>query len=169
MHPARGFTLLEVVIVVTILALIATLSFQNLLQALDRGRHASTLGDMREIAGALERFAVDHQSYPVVPDIESLRPALEPEYLKQLPLRDGWHHPLVYEVEDPGSTYTLRSPGKDGTFQSGTSQDGTPPDAAGYAADIVCTDGVFRQPDQQPEPGSDPGKGVTSGGSGTGP
>ncbi len=154
MHKSQGFTLIEVVIVVTIIAFIATLSFQNLLHALDRGRHSSTLADMREVAMALERFAVDHQSYPRVRDIEALRPALEPKYIKQLPSTDGWRHPLVYEVKGPGMTYTLSSPGKDGEFQDETTVEVTDD----YAADIVCIDGVFtRQPDpEQDEATPDP-------------
>ena len=151
MHRNQGFTLIEVVIVVTIIGLIATLSFQNLLRALDRGRKSATLADMRVIATALERFAVDHQAYPVVDKMAALRGDLEPAYVKQLPLTDGWHHPLDYEVDEAGSTYTLRSPGKDGEFQDAAASEVSDD----FAADIVCVDGVFvgrtsEEPDDDP-------------------
>ena len=154
MHRSQGFTLLEVMIVVTIIAFLATLSFQNLLHSLDRGRQSSTLADLRAVASALERFAIEHQSYPVVPNMSALRPDLEPRYIKQLPLTDGWHHQLVYAVDKRGTTYTLSSPGKDGEFQEAS------PAAAAedFAADIVCVDGVFlqRSTDEETQPSQDP-------------
>ncbi len=138
---ARGFSLLEVLIVVTIISAIATIAIPNLINAIDRGRQSSTMADMRTIGSALERYAVDHLSYPTATDTLGLRPELEPDYVKQLPATDGWGHTFVFEVDDSGSSYTLRSPGKDGTLQSAHPVETT----HDVAADIVMVDGVFVQ------------------------
>ncbi|MEM7356186.1 MAG: type II secretion system protein GspG, partial [Acidobacteriota bacterium] len=81
------------------------------------------------------------QTYPVVEGIAALGPALQPDYLKELPLADGWKNPLVFEVDTKGSTYTLRSLGKDGEPQKDELEAMT----HDFAADIVMVDGVFRQ------------------------
>ncbi|MEM7587892.1 MAG: type II secretion system protein GspG [Acidobacteriota bacterium] len=135
----QGFGLLELSIAVVIIGIISTLALPNLLESLDRGRQSSTKADMRSIATALERFAVDHQAYPVVDDFAELRPDLVPKYLKELPLTDGWKHPFSFETDEHGTTYTLSSPGKDGTFQEGEVADAE----LGFGLDIVCVDGVL--------------------------
>lgn len=138
---ARGLSLLEILIVVTIISAMATIAIPSLIKAIDRSRQSSTMADMRTIGSALERYAVDHLSYPTVTDTLDLRPALEPEYVKQLPSIDGWGHPFVFEVDDQGSSYTLRSPGKDGTLQTAAPIETT----RDVTADIVMVDGVFVQ------------------------
>ncbi len=155
----QGFGLLELVVTVAIIGIITTLIIPNLLEALDRGRQNATKADIRSIATALERFAIDHQAYPVVDKFADLRGDLEPKYIKKLPLTDGWNHPWAFETNAHGDTYTLSSPGKDGEFQDTLADplvpaDLTLTDAAldgaraaeptiGFAADIICIDGVI--------------------------
>ncbi|MCP3958448.1 MAG: prepilin-type N-terminal cleavage/methylation domain-containing protein [bacterium] len=141
MRHTRGFSLLEVLIVVTIVSAIATIAIPGLLNAMHRGRQGATIADMRTIATALERYAVDNQSYPAVEEVQELAGELEPEYIKELPLVDGWSHPYAYEADQRGTTYTLRSPGKDGELQNAE----LIPITHDFAADIVCVDGVFVQ------------------------
>ena len=141
MRNCRGFTLIELSIVLTIIGIVATLAIPNLLNALDRGRQSSTLSDIRALGTALERYAADHNRYPAAEEISQLKTVLVPAYIKELPIRDGWRHPLVFEVDDQGSTYTLRSPGKDGKFQD-EAADMTTHD---FSADIVYSDGIFLQ------------------------
>ena len=141
MRNSQGFTLLEVMIVVTILGIIAAIAMPSLIDALDRGHQTSTMADLRTIGGALERYAYDHHRYPVADELKELKGELVPKYVKKLPLKDGWDHPLVYEVDDQGSTYTLRSPGKDGVLQPEELTEET----HDFAADIVYVDGVFVQ------------------------
>ena len=138
MRGAQGFALIETLIVVMIIAIVTTLAIPNLIEALDRSKHGATVADMRATGAALERYAFDHDAYPVVDEMKALVAELQPKYIKELPLRDRWDHPLVYEVDDQGSTFTLRSPGKDGIFQTGAAVA-----APGFAEDIVCIDGVF--------------------------
>ncbi len=155
MRQSRGFSLLEILIVVTVISAIATIAIPNLLKAIDRSRRSTTLTDMRTVGDALERYAVDHLAYPDAAGIEALRPELEPDYVKQLPATDGWGHPFVFEAGEEGATYTLLSPGKDGLLQPSD-----PAEAArDFAADIVLVDGVFMQrPASRPGEAEDEGR-----------
>ena len=141
MRNARGFSLIEILIVVTIMSMIATIAIPSLLNAMDRSRQGSTVADLRTLGTALERYAVDHQVYPVVADIAALRTELQPEYIKKFPMKDGWNHPFHFEADPGGMTYTLSSSGKDGEFQSSPVVEET----QDFAADIIMVDGVFVQ------------------------
>ncbi len=69
MRGARGFALIETLIVVMIIAIVTTLAIPNLIEALDRSKKSATVADMRATAAALERHAFDHDAYPVVDDL----------------------------------------------------------------------------------------------------
>ena len=141
MRNNRGFTLIEMLVVVTIIGIVAAIVVPTLLNVIDRSRQSSTMADIRTLGTALERYAFDHHRYPIVDNMAALRGELEPDYIKKLPLKDGWSHPFVYEVDTKGSTYTIRSPGKDGELQPESLIDVT----HDFAADIVFVDGAFVQ------------------------
>ncbi|MEO1368244.1 MAG: type II secretion system protein GspG [Acidobacteriota bacterium] len=139
MRNSRGFNLLELMIAVAIISLIMLVVVPNVLDALDRGRRSSTQADMHTLAAALERYAADHHGYPVAASVDDLQPVVVPRYLKSLPSVDGWGHPLVYEVRDRGTGYSLSSPGKDGVFSA-------PSADQEFNADLVVIDGAFVKP-----------------------
>ncbi len=141
MRKDQGFTLLEILIVVSIMSVIATIAIPSLLHAMDRSRQGSTVADLRVIGDAMERYAVENFTYPVVDKYEELRPELEPDYLKKLPTHDGWKNSFVLAVEEEGKSYTLRSLGKDGKLQESELMEVS----HDFAADIVLVDGVFVQ------------------------
>lgn len=60
----RGFTLVELLIVMVILGILATLIVGNFRNAQIRGRDAQRKSDLREMANALELFYQDHGQYP---------------------------------------------------------------------------------------------------------
>ncbi|MEM6794590.1 MAG: type II secretion system protein GspG [Acidobacteriota bacterium] len=136
MKNSRGFNLLELVIAVTIISLILLVVVPNVLDALDRGKRSSTQADMHALAKALERYAADHRGYPEAVSVGDLQGVVVPQYLKSLPSRDGWGHPLIYEVRDRGAGYSLSSPGKDGVFNS-------PSEGEKFNADLIIVDGAF--------------------------
>jgi len=141
MRKDQGFTLLEILIVVSIMSVIATIAIPSLLHAMDRSRQGSTVADLRVVSDAMERYAVDNFTYPTVDKYIELKPELEPDYLKQLPVHDGWNNNFVLTVDEKGKSYTLKSLGKGGALQeselSEVSHD--------FTADIVVVDGVFVQ------------------------
>ncbi|MGZ7080554.1 MAG: prepilin-type N-terminal cleavage/methylation domain-containing protein, partial [Thermoanaerobaculia bacterium] len=60
---AGGFTLIEVLIVVAIIAILAAIAIANYLTALQRARQKRTMADMRTIATAWEARATETRGY----------------------------------------------------------------------------------------------------------
>ena len=59
-----AFTLIELLIVVAIIAILAAIAVPNFLEAQIRSKVSRTHSDMRSIAGALEAYFLDHNTYP---------------------------------------------------------------------------------------------------------
>lgn len=60
-----GFTLVELLIVVAIIAILAAIAVPNFLEAQTRSKVSRTKADMRTVATALEAYCVDNNNYPV--------------------------------------------------------------------------------------------------------
>jgi general secretion pathway protein G len=129
----KGFTLLELLIVVAIIGIIAGIAIPNLLVALQRARQRRTMVDMRNVAMAWEARNVDVSRYNAagsLPGLDQqinftdLNTALAPTYIKVLPLTDGWGHPFQAWSDQSwsnsvgGQQYALVSPGRDGQFST---------------------------------------------------
>jgi prepilin-type N-terminal cleavage/methylation domain-containing protein len=56
----RGFTLLEIMVVVAIIALLAAIATSNILRARKRAQATKILDDLRTIDGALDQYALDN-------------------------------------------------------------------------------------------------------------
>lgn len=59
--PQTGFTLLEIIVVVTIVGLLATIAVSNFVMARDSGRLNTIRHNLREIEAAKEEWAFDHR------------------------------------------------------------------------------------------------------------
>lgn len=59
----RAFTLIELLIVVGIIAILATLGLVNFMEAQARSKVSRAKSDMRTFSTALESYAVDHNAY----------------------------------------------------------------------------------------------------------
>jgi len=119
---ARGYTLLEIMVVVFILGLLATLVAPKILGRTDDARRTKALADIKGIEQALNLYRLDSGGYPTTaqglealvhrPEIPPLPRAWNPNgYLERVPL-DPWGNPYVY-VGD-GTRFTLKSYGADG-------------------------------------------------------
>lgn len=104
-----------------------------------------TMQRMRELAAATESYATDYNVYPTG-NFAALRPLLEPVYIRQVPVADGWGNEFFY-VSD-GTRYRFASAGADGRFQWDSRT--LSPDGAGAIEqtespefDIVFEDGNF--------------------------
>lgn len=62
----RGFTLLEMMVVVAIIAILASILIPNFSRARAEAQTAACIGNMKTIATALELYYSDNQSYPSV-------------------------------------------------------------------------------------------------------
>src|ERR1700690_931322 len=60
----KGFSLIELLIVVAIIGIIVAIAIPNLLNAIQRAKQKRTMGDMRTSGTAAEAYAVDFNPYP---------------------------------------------------------------------------------------------------------
>lgn len=70
-HFYRGFTLIELMVAISIVAILATVGFSTYSQSQLRARDAKRKQDLRAIATALELYYQLHQHYPCVPNSEN--------------------------------------------------------------------------------------------------
>mgnify|MGYP001178122513 CR=1 FL=1 len=105
-HASRGYTLLEIMVVVFILGLLATLVAPRILGRTDDARRTKAVADMKGIEQALNLYRLDSGGYPTTEQgIEALvtRPTRPPVpkswnpngYLDRVPV-DPWGNAYVY-------------------------------------------------------------------------
>ena len=105
--PQRGFTLIEVMVVVVIIGLLAAIVVPNLIGNIDRAAVTRAKGDIRSIETALNLFRLDNFRYPTTEEgLEAL--VTNPgeaaarnwkPYLNSLP-SDPWSN--TYQYLNPG-------------------------------------------------------------------
>ncbi len=118
---AKGFTLIELMIVVVILGLLATIVMPKILNRPEQARRVKAKAEISNIQSALAYFRTDVGRFPTTSEgIEALvtNPGLKgynsEGYLQRVPL-DPWGHKYIYI--SPGiksKDYDLESYGKDG-------------------------------------------------------
>ena len=157
MKREKGFTLIELMIVVMIIGIIAAIAIPNLMTAIERARQKRTMADMRTVATAWEarnvetgRFNAAGSEVPGVDqlvDIDDLAYAISPTYIKSMPKTDGWKHPFeLYTSQSwgsiaPAAGYAIISPGRDGRFTTAAVSGAT----TNFDCDIVYSNGSFLQ------------------------
>lgn len=120
----KGFTLIEVMVVVVIIGLLAAVIGPNVIGTLEDGQQKIARSDFSGIEVALKMYRLDNSSYPTTEQgLKALveKPGSSPEpkswrvdgYLDQLPL-DPWKNPYVYESPGEDHRYDLYSLGADG-------------------------------------------------------
>ncbi len=107
---AKGFTLIEIMVVVVILGVLGALIIPNIIGRPDEARVTAARSDIQQIGNALELYRLDNGQYPSSDQgLNALveEPAGYPEarnwnsegYLKRLPV-DPWGEPYLYFNED---------------------------------------------------------------------
>jgi general secretion pathway protein G len=123
MRGRRGYTLLEIMVVVFIVGLLVTIVAPRILGRTDEARTTKVRADLASITQALNLYRLDNGTYPTTEQgIEALveRPSRPPVpkawrsdgYLTRVPL-DSWGNPYVYLRTTP-ERFTLKSLGADG-------------------------------------------------------
>lgn len=106
----RAFTLLEMMLVLLIIALLASVAAYNLIAGADKAREDATKASIKTMEGALKQYYFATGAYP--PTDTGLI-ALVPTYL-QKPALDGWKREFRYYSPAPnGADFAIISDGKD--------------------------------------------------------
>lgn len=118
----KGFTLIEIMVVVFILGLLITLVAPRILGRTDEARQTKAAADIKAIEQALNLYKLDNGFYPtteqglealVAPPTTGLIPKRwNPDgYLSKVP-RDPWESSYVFQSD--GARYVILSYGADG-------------------------------------------------------
>ena len=109
-----GFTLFELLVVLGILALLATFAAPQVLRYLGKARSETAKIQINAIASAVELYALDNGGYP--PQQSGLAALMQPP-----PGAVRWAGPYLKKAEgliDPwGRPYQYRNPGRNGAFE----------------------------------------------------
>lgn len=120
----RGFTLIEVMVVIVILGILSALVVPNILGRAGDARVQAAKTDIAAISQALDMYKLDNSTYPTTDQgLQALisKPSGSPEprnwnpngYLKKAPT-DPWNREYLYFSPADGVPFEIRSLGADG-------------------------------------------------------
>jgi general secretion pathway protein G len=118
---APGFTLIELMVVILIIGLLATIVVQNLRSATDKAKRVKAQADISQLKSGLDRYYLDAGDYPTsdqglnaligAPSSGNIPHDWQGPYIEKVP-PDPWGNAYFYQSD--GNTYTLKSFGADG-------------------------------------------------------
>ena len=127
MKKQKGFTLIEIMVVVVILGILAALVVPQVMSRPDQAKVTVAKGDIKAIAAALDMYKLDNFNYPSTQQgLNALveKPSGSPQprnwnrdgYLKRVP-KDPWGNDYQYlspGTQGPFDLYSLGADGKQG-------------------------------------------------------
>jgi len=114
----------------------------------------SWLTDQIGAAGAGQAQTIDLKQYSSISRAE-LGKILVPQYMQELPEKDGWGHPYEYTLNSANlkgkPVMSIRSPGRDGAYSASNGVYTTGRfDPTDFDQDVVWSDGYFVRWPQKP-------------------
>jgi len=126
-----GFTLLEIMVVIVILGILASMVLPNLLGNKEQAERQKVISDITTLEGAMDMYKLNNSRYPntdqglealvTKPDADPVpRNYREGGYIKRLP-NDPWGNPYMLLQPGENGIYDILSAGLDG--EEGTDDD----------------------------------------------
>jgi general secretion pathway protein G len=117
-NAARGFSLIEIILVVVLIGGIVAFAASRILGGGDRAKANLSKAQVQTLAEKVQQYEMDTGVLPPALDALTANAANVPgwlgPYAKPAELKDPWNHPYVYRVPGEGQPFDLVSLGKDG-------------------------------------------------------
>ena len=131
-HIRYGFTMVELMAVLIIIGLLATLVVTKVATKIDQARETTTKANLKSLHSAVNQFKMDTSRFPsedmglieLIEQPTDVEETWEPGgYLETTGLpRDGWGNEFIYELyPESGKQFVIRSMGPD--EEEGTEDD----------------------------------------------
>jgi general secretion pathway protein G len=121
-HKEKGFTLIEILVVMVIITLLASLVAPRLFPKLGKGKQSAAKAQIELLEQALDQFRLDTGRYPTTQEGLNVLVAdqniekWEGPYLKKGLPNDPWNKPYQYQCPGTHGEYDLFSYGRDGAI-----------------------------------------------------
>ena len=135
---SKGFTLIEMMIVVAIIGIVAGVIAVNFIHAKSNAQVSATEANLKQIGTGLELFNSDNQAYPASANVSST--LMGPKYLNNTPNTPGTGGgAYVYTLAASSIEYTVTDPATyDAASLSNLGESGTPASGVATAPTAKC-------------------------------
>jgi prepilin-type N-terminal cleavage/methylation domain-containing protein len=110
----KGLTLIELLIVMAIIGILATILIPNIQAALNKSKQKNTMKDISAISAALMDYVTQNEVAPAQDGTygggDPFIQALSPLYIEVLPLKDRWGNPFRIWCGSAATHYGISQP-----------------------------------------------------------